>query len=184
MKLLRRIWSQIWWLRYIFLYRADKVAYLRSLGTKIGNNCYLYNRVTDFGTEPWLIEIGENVTIAGGVTLITHDGSSRLFRNSLPGMNKFGNRFGTIQIFDNCFIGQNALILPDITIGPNSIVGASSVVTKPVPPETIVVGNPAREYCTLQEYIEKYRRKMIKIDANNREELRNELTTKLWGKKR
>lgn len=67
----------------------------------------------------------------------------------------FGNRYDKIRILDNCFIGINVIIMPGVTIGPNSIVGAGSVVTKAVPHESVVVGNPAKILCTLTQYIEK-----------------------------
>jgi acetyltransferase-like isoleucine patch superfamily enzyme len=164
--------------------RGDRVAYLRYLGTRIGESCSIYTNPHNFGTEPWLIEVGDNVTLGQGVLLVTHDGTSRIFRDRLPGMNPFGNRFGTIVIHDNCFIGNNAILLPGIEIGPDSAVGAGSVVTATVPPHTIVAGNPAKPIKTLDEYIESYLRRMIPLEAASREALRRELTTKLWGHER
>jgi acetyltransferase-like isoleucine patch superfamily enzyme len=158
--------------------------YLRYLGVRIGTNCSILNGVGHYGSEPWLIEIGNRVTITDGVTFITHDGSSRLFRQLLPDSSSFGNRFGTIRIYDNCFIGRNTILMPDIKIGPNSIVGAGSLVNKDVPPNTVFAGVPARQICTLEEYIQKYQQKMIPIEASTRQELREELTRKLWGEVR
>lgn len=169
---------------YFILSRADKVRYLRRQGVKIGEGCDILNRIENYGTEPWLIQIGNRVTITNGVGLITHDGSSRLFRDQLPGSSRWGNRFGTIIIEDNCFIGIDSLILPGVRIGPNSIVGVRSVVTRDVPPFTVVAGVPARPICTLDEYIEKYKYKMVPIQATDREALRKELTTQFWGEER
>jgi acetyltransferase-like isoleucine patch superfamily enzyme len=164
--------------------RANKIEYLRFLGVKVGQRCKIYTTPHNFGTEPWLIEIGNDVTIGQGVQLITHDGTSRLFRKRLPEMNPFGNRFATIVIQDNCFIGNNAILLPGIEIGPDSAVGAGSIVTKSVPPQTIAAGNPARVLKTLDKYIENYRQRMVPLVATDRDALRQELTTKLWGHKR
>ena len=169
---------------YYIRCRADKVRYLRTLGVRIGRNCSIYTSVPNFGTEPWLIEIGNDVTLGQGVLFITHDGTSRLFRYHSPGMSPFGNRFGTIVIRDNCFVGDNTILLPGVEIGPDSGVGAGSVVTKPVPPRTIVAGNPARPLKTLDEYIENYRLRMVPLEATDREALRKELTVKLWGEER
>lgn len=169
--------------RYI-LYRGNKAAYLRQLGVRIGVGCDLLNSIQDFGSEPWLIELGNRVTLAYGVVLITHDGSSRLFRQSIPGSSRWGNRFGTIQIRDNCFIGVNTIILPGVTIGPDSIVGAGSVVTKDVPPQSVVAGVPARTICSLTEYVNRYQQKMIPLTAVTSQDLRRELTEKLWGEVR
>jgi acetyltransferase-like isoleucine patch superfamily enzyme len=164
--------------------RANRLEYLRFLGVRIGDGCSIYTDPHNFGTEPWLVEIGDDVTLGQGVRLITHDGTSRLFRDRLPGMSPFGNRFGTILIRDNCFVGDNAILLPGVEIGPDSAVGAGSVVTKSVPPRTIVAGNPARPIRTLDEYIEDFRQRMVPLEATDRAALRKELTTKLWGQER
>jgi len=157
---------------------------MRSLGVRIGKNCELWNLPENYGSEPWLIEIGDNVTITAGVWLITHDASSRLFRGTLPNSSPYGNRFGRIQILDNCFIGIDSIILPDVQIGPNSIVGAGSVVVKDIPPNTVVAGVPAQKIANLDDYIESYKEKMIPIQSKNRRDLRRELTLYFWGEER
>ena len=149
----------------------------------IGDRCDFYNQIHDFGSEPYLIKIGSDVTITHGVVLLTHDASTRLFRKQIPGMNqKYGNKFGTIQIEDNSFIGVNAIIMPNLRIGPNSIVGAGSVVTKNVAPNTVVAGNPAKIICSLDEYIQKETTNFLQLDSNDRLSLEIELKKKLWSK--
>ena len=180
------IWER---LRFFFLYivrfRGDNVAFLRFLGVRIGNHCQISTSIHNFGTEPWLVEVGNDVSITDGVIFLTHDGSSRLFRKKFPDMNvKYGNRFGPIQIHDNCFIGFNTIILPGISIGPDSIVGTGSVVTKNIPAGSVAAGNPARVICTLAEYIERYHQKSIPVEAQNRVALRRELTKRFWGEER
>lgn len=152
---------------------------MRRKGMQIGCGCDILSSRFSFGSEPWLIQIGNDVTIASDVKLITHDGSSRLFRNKFPEMSRFGNRFAPIIVEDNVFIGMNALILPGVRIGTNSIVGAGSVVTKDVEANTVVAGNPARKICSMEEYIERFRSKMIPLSATSRSELRAELVSKL-----
>lgn len=169
---------------YYIRCRASKIRYLRFLGVRIGEGCSIYTIPQNFGTEPWLIEIGNHVTLGNNVQLITHDGTSRLFRDKIPGMNRFGNRFDTIIIRDNCFVGNDAIILPGVEIGPDSAVGAGSVVTKTVPPGTIAAGNPAKPIKTLDQYIENYAQRMILLQATNRDDLRKELTMSLWGHER
>lgn len=160
-------------------YYGRNIEYLRTQGMQIGENCEIYSWF-DGGTEPWLIRIGNNVTIAPGAIVITHDGASRLFRNKESIRNsKYGNKFGPIEILDNCFIGMNAIILPGVKIGPNSIVGSGSVVTKNVPDNVVFAGNPARKICTLDEYIKKYD-KYPTINSMNRNDLRKELTERFW----
>lgn len=68
-------------------------------------------------------------------------------------------KIGKISIGDNVFIGANSTILPGITIGNNSIVGANSVVTKDIPENVVVAGNPAHVICSLEEYLKKYQLK-------------------------
>ena len=120
--------------------------YFRTQGAQIGEHCRML--VRDLGSEPYLIRIGNHCTIAGGVAFVNHDGAAWVFTEEIPSL----QRFGTIDILDNCFIGVGAILMPNIRIGPNSIVGAGSVVTKDVPPNTVVAGCPARPICTLDEY--------------------------------
>eukprot|EP01128_Nolandella_sp_AFSM9_P003931 TRINITY_DN1728_c1_g2_i1.p1 TRINITY_DN1728_c1_g2~~TRINITY_DN1728_c1_g2_i1.p1 ORF type:complete len:202 (-),score=27.31 TRINITY_DN1728_c1_g2_i1:265-870(-) len=56
---------------------------------------------------------------------------------------------GHITIGSNCWLGGGTIVVPGVTIGDNSVVGAGSVVTKDVPPNVVVVGNPARVIKTL-----------------------------------
>ncbi len=123
--------------------------YFRKQGAIIGENNRI--EIRSLGSEPYLIKIGNHCTIAPGVCFITHDGGTWVFTQEIPSL----QRFGKIEIKDNCFIGLNSIILPNVTIGPNSIVGAGSVVTKDVPPNTVVAGNPARVIKTIDEYKEK-----------------------------
>lgn len=121
-------------------------AYFRKRGAQIGKNCRIL--VHSFGTEPYLVKIGDNCTIAPHVALMTHDGSVGMFRGEYPDINVFGK----IDIRDNCFIGFGSIIMYNVTIGPNAIVGAGSVVTRDVPPNTIVAGVPARVLGTVDDY--------------------------------
>ena len=114
-----------------------------------GNNCNF--TTINFGTEPYLIKIHNNVEIASQVRFLTHDDSCLVVMNALK-ENVILDKVGSIEIFDNCFIGANALLMPNITIGPNSIVAAGSIVTKSIKPNTIVGGNPAREIGKFDEY--------------------------------
>ena len=92
--------------------------------------------------EPELIKIHDNVRIAADVTFYTHDVIYQLL-TSMDGENYRPHR-GCIEIFDNVFIGGKSIILDDVSIGPNAIVAAGSVVTKDVPSGTVVGGNPAK----------------------------------------
>jgi acetyltransferase-like isoleucine patch superfamily enzyme len=106
----------------------------------------------NFGSEPYLVFIGNHCEITAGVHFITHDGGTWIFREN----KKFlGSKFGPIIIRDNCFIGLNSILLPNITIGPNSVVGAGSVVTKDIPENCVYAGNPAKFICKTDDYLKK-----------------------------
>ena len=64
---------------------------------------------------------------------------------------------GHVKIGDNVFIGMNSTILKGVTIGDNVVIGANSLINKDVPSNSVVVGNPQRVVCTIDEYLEKRR---------------------------
>ena len=132
-----------------------KIGLLRKSGVRIGERCRIYTN--NFGTEPYLVRIGNHCTVTSGVRFITHDGSCWVLRDELANLQDFG----PIVVEDNCFIGVNAVILPGVRIGPNAIVGAGSIVTKDVPPGMVVGGVPARVLMPIAVY----RDKKMKIDA-------------------
>jgi len=120
----------------------------RKQGAKIGTNCYL--QIRKLASEPYLVEIGNSVAIAAGVSLITHDGASVIFRDEIPAL----RHFGKIVIEDNCFIGARSMITAGVRIGKGSIVGPMSVVIRDVKPGSIVIGNPAIQVSTVEKYKE------------------------------
>lgn len=147
------------------LWKSLLIWRLRRAGMRISPDCRIIGRRTIWGSEPYLIEIGRHVTISNDCILITHDGGTWVLRE-LP---EFRGRevvwgFGPIRILDNCFIGACSIILPGVTIGPNAVVGAGSVVTKDVPPGEIHAGNPARFVTTVETY--KERRGAQTLDIN------------------
>jgi acetyltransferase-like isoleucine patch superfamily enzyme len=123
--------------------------YLRKSGARIGTDCFIVP--DDLGAEPYLVKIGNHVAIAGGVVFMTHDGAPWIFRDEVPDL----QIFGPIVIEDNCIIGGRAILFPNVRIGPNSVVGAGSVVISDVPPNTIVMGVPARPFGSLDKYRQK-----------------------------
>ena len=125
---------------------------LRKKGVRIGKGVDIGKNV-NFGSEPYLIEIADNVRISSNVNLITHDGGLWTLRKMKLLEN--ADFFGKIIIEENVNIGMNATIMPGVKIGENSIVGLGAVVTKDVPSNTVVAGIPAKKIETIQEYYEK-----------------------------
>ncbi|MFN7875411.1 MAG: acyltransferase [Pirellula sp.] len=142
---------------------------------RIGEKCTVITKSQNFGTEPYLVKIGNNVTITHGVIFITHDGGTRLFRDEFPDMNPYGNVFGPIELGNNVFVGINSLLLPGTKISDNSLVGAGSIVKGCFDPGVVIAGNPGRVICSIDEYIAKVRTQMVHLKSINRTELRSEL---------
>lgn len=146
---------------------------LRAMGVQVGERCRIYT--ANFGSEPYLIKIGNHVCISNDVSFVNH-GLNWPFQDKYESL----TTFDTIEIRDNCQIGMRATILPGVVIGPNSIVGACSVVTKDVPPDTVVAGNPARVVCTMAEYEAKLLDRHIDIPLD-RAAAREVLVRHFWG---
>ncbi len=127
---------------------ATSKIYVKFLGVKMGKNCAIFTK--HFPTEPYLIEIGDDVAITEGVYLHTH-GGARVAWKKYP---KF-DTFGKIIIKNGAYIGSGSHIMPGVTIGEGALVAAGSIVTKSVPDHTVVAGNPARVICTVDDYINK-----------------------------
>lgn len=118
------------------------------MGVKIGENVEMYDVSID-SLFPFLVEIGNNCIITGGTKILAHDASLSLFTKQY--------KVGRVTIHDNVFIGMDTVIMPGVEVGPNTVIGANSVITKTIPPNSVAAGVPARTICTINEYIEKYK---------------------------
>lgn len=131
----------------------------KKLGIKIGENCSIQTGVTFDYSFCWLIKIGNNVTIAPEAYILAHDASTK--------KELYCTKVGAVTIEDNVFIGARALIMPGVTIGKNSIVAAGSIVTKSVPENSIVAGNPAKVITSKVEYLEKNKKLLKESNVYN-----------------
>ncbi len=141
--------------RFKILIYPEKIAefynieFAKSLGVVVGKNCRFFS--TSFSTEPFLIEIGDHVTITDGVQFITHDGGVWVFREQYPDIELFGR----IKIGNNVFIGLNSIILPNTEIADNCIIAAGSVVKGKFEPNSIIAGVPAKRISGTDDYFER-----------------------------
>lgn len=126
------------------------VAYARRKGVRVGENCRIYIR--SWGSEPFLVSLGDDVTVTSGVKFITHDGSTCLVKDQ---NGKRYQRFAPIQVGSHVFIGVNTIVMPGVKIGSNVIIGAGSVVTKDIPDNSVAIGVPAKVVSSFADYAAK-----------------------------
>ena len=139
-----------------------RIEILRKRGVKIGDKTYIEKNVV-FGSEPYLISIGDNVRITSNVKFITHDGGMWVARNL--GILENADKFGKINIGNNVNIGWNVILMPGVNVGSNCIIGAGAIVTKDIPNNSVAAGVPARVISSINEYCEKNR---YKVDFTKR----------------
>ena len=155
--------------------------FLRKKGVNIGEDCEIY-KSANFGSEPYLITLGNHVRINAGVQLITHDGGYWILRNAYAGVGtEFSNidYLAEIKIGNNVHVGTNAIIMPGVSIGDNCVVACGAVVTKDVKPNSIVGGVPARYIESLDEYADKARRKGVPTKNMTSEEKKKYILDKI-----
>lgn len=126
--------------------RRGHASAARRRGVAIGDGCRILSKVVT--SEPWLVTIGDRVTVSSEVTLVTHDGSGWLVRDE----DGRRYRYARIEIGSDVFIGARSIILPGVRIGDRVVVGAGSVVTKSIPAGTVVAGNPARRVADFESF--------------------------------
>jgi acetyltransferase-like isoleucine patch superfamily enzyme len=125
-----------------FPLNAVRIFGLRAAGYHVGRQVYVGEELQitdDLYTTVCRLTIGDRTAIAPRVSIIL---------TSSPNHSRLGKQIGKISgqvwVGADAWIGAGAIILPNVSIGEAAIVGAGSVVTKDVPPHTVVAGNPAR----------------------------------------
>ena len=151
---------------------------LKKLFAEVGENCYIEPPFhSNFGGKH--CHLGNNIYFNFGVTLVddTHvyiGDSTMLGPNVviataghpiLPELRVKAYQYNaTVHIGKNCWLGAGVIVLPGITIGDNTVVGAGSVVTKDLPPNVIAAGNPCRVLREINEHDREYYFKDKKIN--------------------
>lgn len=132
------------------LFGTHKIALMEGLNE--GKNVSIMGNV-NFGSEPYLITLEDNVRVSFGVTFVTHDGGTWAFRYK----KKYEDviKYGKIRVGERTFIGCNTIIMPGVTIGSECVIGAGSIVTKDVPSGYVACGNPAKVIMSTEQYAEK-----------------------------
>jgi acetyltransferase-like isoleucine patch superfamily enzyme len=105
-------------------------------GVFIGTDCMIET------SKPHLVYIGNRVGLGARCTIVGH------FRGITLADHTGDSTKHSVRIEDDVFIGPGVIILPNVTVGRGAVVAAGSVLTKSVPPLTMVQGNPAQPIAT------------------------------------
>ena len=126
--------------------RKDVVQTIRERGGTVGNNVQIWSTKLDIKWA-FLLSIGDNVIISDARILL-HDGSTSNFCNGF-------SYVAPVIIGNNVFIGADTIVLPGRKIGNNVIIGAGTIVSKDIPDNSVVVGNPQRIIGTFDSFVQK-----------------------------
>ena len=152
MSIIKKVFRRLdcfWWLQV----KKKPVEYARKLGVTIGEGCQILdNPLMVFGSEPWLIKLGDNVDITGGVRFLNHEGGMWCARVLRPELKNY-DLFRPTRIGNNVMVGFRSLIMPGVTIGDNVIIAGHAVVTKDVPDGVVVAGIPAKQISTVEKFV-------------------------------
>lgn len=171
MKILVKFWSKLE--RVYARSNASRFeAHLRRKGIKIGKNIYwgTPRTITIDTTRPCLLEIGDNVRLDSGLTILTHDFATYVFRLVYK---DFVSATAKVTIGSNVYFGRNCTVLKGVTIGDNCIIGLGSLITKNIPSNSVVAGVPAKVISSLEDYYEKRKRESVEEAKAYAREVKN-----------
>lgn len=134
---------------YRFFFPIDLVTMYKKMGVRIGERCKFQFDVVIDHSHYWLIDIGDDVTLAPRVHILSHDASTKTHLGY--------TKIAPVKIGNRVFIGAGTIILPGVTIGDDVIIGAGAVVTKSIPPGTVASGNPAKPVGSTSDFLQKHR---------------------------
>ncbi|MAT72654.1 MAG: hypothetical protein CMJ58_24505 [Planctomycetaceae bacterium] len=145
-----RLVSPLAWLASQVRHRLDRIRLARyiSRGMRVGKNVYITEGVEFDSNYPFLIEIGDNCRICRGVRILTHDAT--VFRHL------GATRLAPVRILEGSFIGERAIIMPGVTIGPDALIAAGALVNRDIGSGMAAAGNPARPYGTYADLLQSH----------------------------
>ena len=125
---------------------------LRERGMEIGEDVLIPSDTFVDAAFCHLISIGNSCSLGPEVMLLAHDPLAAPFLGAV--------RVGRIVLRESCHIGARSILLPGVEVGPRTIVGACSVVTETLPPDTVCVGDPAKPVSSLDRYLAAQRKRL------------------------
>jgi maltose O-acetyltransferase len=134
---------------------ARRWSRLRAMGMHLGNDVHLPASTWIDTSHCFLISIGDHCGFGDECLILAHDAQMDEYLDAA--------RIGRVVIHPSCHIGARSIILAGVEIGPRTVVGAGSVVSRSLPADTVCAGNPAKVICTLEEYLDKHRRRLAEV---------------------
>lgn len=139
---------------------SSLIKHLRDKGIQIGKNVNFFSpEEAKVDTQyPFLITIGDNVGIAAGIRILTHDYSWSVIKR------EYGDILGSsgkVEVGNNVFIGSDCTLLKGCKIGDNVVIGAGSLVTGEIPSNSVAVGRPAKVVMSLEEFYKKRKENQV-----------------------
>lgn len=148
-------------LKYIYYLIWTKISpngFAKHIGVNLGERVIFYGMKPGmFGTEPWLVSIGNNCQITANCTFITHDGAVNILRKEIPDL----ELVSPICIGNDVYIGFNTTILAGTKVGSRSIIGACSLLKGEYPDNSVIVGVPAQVIKSTDQFLEKAMRQSL-----------------------
>ena len=125
---------------------------LKAAGMTIGQGVNMPASTWIDASHAHLISIGDWCGFGEQCLILAHDAQMAEFLDV-----RMLNR---VVLHESCHFGSRTVILPGVEVGPRTLVGANSVVSRSLPPDTVCAGAPARVLCTLDEYLARHRERM------------------------
>ena len=148
--IIKGVWTRFLSILTMFSFPYQVTVFLHKMrGVKIGSQSHVARGVFLDDRNPNFIEIGKGVAITSGVMILCHQRDLTNYKQGVYAMH-CPFKEGKVVIKDGAHIGIGAIIMPGVTIGEGAIIGAGAVVTRDIPPYSVVVGSPAKVIKTFE----------------------------------